>query len=272
MPPFSEIYGGAQQYQTQLHDFPRKEGFVPISTASIQPEVESESSISRGTLEQFLETAERRRPQLLRIASRMTDQHADAEDILQDALMNAYRALPKFRGESKMSTWLSAIVQNTAREHFRGRRRRIFVSIDHFCDSENGAIEFDLPDLAMNPEETCAHSELNRVLHAEIDRLSSVCRRSVELCAIQEIPQSEAAVILNTSLATVKSGVFRGKRVLRHLILTRMHGAGERATVAGRAHPQTGCTSRRKVQDGIRRWTHCLPARTSSNFLNSQLA
>lgn len=219
-----------------------------MSTTLIQAEVEAEASVSDGTLEQFLEAAERRRPQLLRIARRMTTQNEDAEDILQDALMKAYKALAKFRGESKMSTWLSAIVQNTAREHLRNRKGRVFVSIEYFCDSENGIVEIDLPDQAMNPEESCARTELHRVLHAEIEKLSFVCRRSIELCALQETPQSEAAVILNTSTATVKSGVFRGKRILNRFMASSLHNAEKRVNATGHGLPQSSLHSRQPIR------------------------
>ena len=75
-------------------------------------------------VQEFLETAERRRPQLLRMARRLTQSNEDAEDIVQEAFMKAYKALARFRGESQMSSWLGAIVQNTAHEHLRNRRGR----------------------------------------------------------------------------------------------------------------------------------------------------
>ena len=201
----------------------------------MEAEVESESSVRDGLLAEFLATAQQRRPQLLRIAQRMTMHTEDAEDVLQEAMMKAFRALPKFRGEAKMSTWLNAIVQNTALEHLRSRPNKVFLSIDCLCHTENGAVEFDLPDLELNPEERCSREELNRMLRAEINRLSFACRRPIELCALNETPQIEAARMLNTSIATVKSGVFRGKRILNRMIERRMQPPRRREGGANRS-------------------------------------
>src|SRR6516165_75791 len=104
-----------------------------LSTA----ELESEAPMCDGRLREFLETAERRRPQLLRMARRLTQCHEDAEDILQESFMKAFKALARFRGESQMSSWLGAIVQNTAHEHLRSRRNRVFVSIEYLCKQDN---------------------------------------------------------------------------------------------------------------------------------------
>ena len=99
---------------------------MPIALSAM--EVETNTKMPEGRIQEFLETAERRRPQLLRMARRLTNSNEDAEDIVQEALMKAYKALEKFRGESQMSSWLGAIVQNTAHEHLRSRRNRVFVS------------------------------------------------------------------------------------------------------------------------------------------------
>ncbi|HUN83546.1 MAG TPA: RNA polymerase sigma factor [Terracidiphilus sp.] len=219
-----------------------------------QTEVESETSMGDGMLGQFLETVQQRRPQLLRTARRMTMHPEDAEDVLQEALMKAYRALPRFRGDSKMSTWLSAIVQNTAMEHLRSRRSRLFVSIDSFNRSESGAVEFDLPDHGLTPEESCAQGELHRMLYVEVGRLSFSSRRAIELCALNETSQAEAARMLNTSISSVKAGVFRGKRILTCLIEERMNPPrrqslprADKGTAHGPASPPTSCRRKERI-------------------------
>lgn len=193
---------------------------MPIAINAM--EVESDVPARDGRVREFLETAERRRPQLLRMARRLTQTQEDAEDVLQEAFMKAFKALAKFRGESQMSSWLGAIVQNTAHEHLRSRRNRVFVSIEYLCKKDNEVVELDLPDPGKNPEENWQGKEMEQILREEVSKLSFVCRRAIELCVLDELPHFMAASALNLSTATMKSRVFRGKRVLSRMVSRRL--------------------------------------------------
>lgn len=198
---------------------------MPIALSAMEVEMDApilDGQVSDGRIREFLETAERRRPQLLRMARRLSNSNEDAEDILQEAFMKAYKALAKFRGESQMSSWLGAIVQNTAHEHLRSRRNRVFVSIEYLNRQDNEVVEIDLPDPSKNPEETCQSKEMESILREEVGKLGLVCRRAIELCMLEERPQLEAADSLRLSVATMKSRVFRGKRLLGHAVSRRL--------------------------------------------------
>jgi RNA polymerase sigma-70 factor (ECF subfamily) len=199
---------------------------MPIALSAM--EMETDTPMLEGRIREFLETAERRRPQLLRMARRLANSNEDAEDILQEAFMKAFKALAKFRGESQMSSWLGAIVQNTAHEHLRSRRNRVFVSIEYLSKQDNEVVEIDLPDPGKNPEETWQSKEMENILREEVGKLGHVCRRAIELCVLDEHPQLAAASSLNLSVATMKSRVFRGKRILSRTVSRRLgarHGA-----------------------------------------------
>jgi RNA polymerase sigma-70 factor (ECF subfamily) len=207
---------------------------MPIALSAMEEEMDAPTR--EGRLTEFLDTAERRRPQLLRMARRLTNSNEDAEDIVQEAFMKAYKALAKFRGESQMSSWLGAIVQNTAHEHLRSRRNRVFVSIEYLNKQDNEVVEIDLPDPGKNPEETWQTREMEDILREEVGKLGMICRRAIEICVLDESPQQEAARALNLSVATMKSRVFRGKRILGRTLSRRLasrHGAvtmtGDRA-------------------------------------------
>jgi len=193
---------------------------MPIALSAM--EVEMDEPLRESRLSEFLDTAERRRPQLLRMARRLTNSNEDAEDIVQEAFMKAYKALAKFRGESQMSSWLGAIVQNTAHEHLRSRRNRVFVSIEYMSKDDNEIIEINLPDPGRNPEETWEGRELENILRDEVSRMSQVCRRAIEMCVLDEAPQLDVANSLNLSVATMKSRVFRGKRILARSLTRRL--------------------------------------------------
>jgi RNA polymerase sigma-70 factor (ECF subfamily) len=204
--------------------------YMPIALSAM--EVETNAPMCEGRIREFLETAERRRPQLLRMARRLSNSNEDAEDIVQEALMKAYKALAKFRGESQMSSWLGAIVQNTAHEHLRSRRNRVFVSIEYLSKQDHEVVEIDLPDPGKNPEETWQSREMEGILREEVSKLGMVCRRAIELCVLDENPQLAAAQSLNLSVATMKSRVFRGKRILERTVSRRL-GAQHAAMALG---------------------------------------
>jgi RNA polymerase sigma-70 factor (ECF subfamily) len=193
---------------------------MPIALSAM--EVDRETPLGDGRLQEFLETAERRRPQLLRMARRLAQCNEDAEDILQEAFMKAFKALARFRGESQMSSWLGAIVQNTAHEHLRSRRGRVFVSIEYMSKEDNELVEIGLPDPGKNPEETWESREMENILREEVSKLSFVCRRAIEMCALDEQPQLDVAESVNLSVATMKSRVFRGKRILARSLERRL--------------------------------------------------
>ena len=193
---------------------------MPIALSAIESEIQS--PLPEPRIQEFLETAERRRPQLLRMARRLTQTNEDAEDILQEAFMKAFKALARFRGESQMSSWLGSIVQNTAHEHLRSRRGRVFLSIEYLSKDDGDVVEINFPDSRKNPEETWESREIENILREEVGKLSFVCRRALEVCALDEEPQAEAARALNLSVATMKSRVFRGKRLLARSLSRRM--------------------------------------------------
>jgi RNA polymerase sigma-70 factor, ECF subfamily len=214
-------------------EMPTRQERVHMPIALSAMEVESDAPMRDGKILEFLETAERRRPQLLRMARRLTNSNEDAEDVVQEAFMKAFKALAKFRGESQMSSWLGAIVQNTAHEHLRSRRNRVFVSIEYLSREDNEVVEIDLPDPGKNPEETCQTREMEKILREEVSKLGIVCRRAIELCALDERPQHAAAESLNLNVATMKSRVFRGKRILGRAISRRLGARDHNVAMLG---------------------------------------
>jgi RNA polymerase sigma-70 factor (ECF subfamily) len=182
---------------------------------------EEDMQVPNAALAMFLRTTEERRSQFLQVARRITNGSEDAEDILQDAFVKAYKALPDFRGDSTMATWLTAIVRNTALEYLRKRRGRFFVSIEFLAKGESETIAMDFPDTRLNPEENCGRREIEELVRGEVSRLSMNCRHVIERCVFEEMPQSDVAHALHIDLATVKSRVFRAKRMLRRAMSAR---------------------------------------------------
>jgi RNA polymerase sigma-70 factor (ECF subfamily) len=178
--------------------------------------------VSGDTLDIFVEAAKQQRAQLLWLAQRVTPHREEAEDIVQEALMKAFRNLEQFRGEAQMSTWLRAIVQNTARDWLRNRKGRVYLSLEQTHPAEGGSLLFDFPHPAENPEERCAREEVEWLLRSEIDKMSSVSRRAIQLCVLEELSHHAAASALNINVITVKSRVYSGKQRLKQAVCTHM--------------------------------------------------
>ncbi len=186
---------------------------MTVSANLESPDHEIDWIHSDTKVKDFVEAAQQRRAHLVRLARRVTPCNEEAEDIVQEALLRAFRNLPHFRGEARMSTWLQAIVQNAAREWLRQRKNIILLPIERQGDADTGPIEF--PDPGRTPEESCQQAEMRHMLRNEMEKLSAGCRRAVELCIFEEASQRTAAQEMKVSVVAVKARIFTAKRLLR---------------------------------------------------------
>jgi RNA polymerase sigma-70 factor (ECF subfamily) len=155
---------------------------------------------------------------------------ADAEDALQDAYLLAYRALPDFRGESALGTWLTRIVMNAAlmRHRKAGRLAEVIgLKADLPLDQE-GAAE-PPPDPAGQPEHSALRAEARRLIEAKIDELPEAFRTVFMLRALEELNVEETAATLGIPEATVRSRYFRARALLRAALASEIEGAFEEA-------------------------------------------
>jgi RNA polymerase sigma-70 factor (ECF subfamily) len=119
---------------------------------------------------------------LHRRAYRFLGNTADAEDAVQDALLSAYKHLSEFRGESQMSTWLTAIVCNSARMRLRRRSRRQHLSLDdRIGEQKQYSVSERLTYQGPSPEDACRGSELATRVVALLPHLSPSLRNAFEL-------------------------------------------------------------------------------------------
>jgi RNA polymerase sigma-70 factor, ECF subfamily len=154
-------------------------------------------------------------PSLYRGAYRLLGNAADAEDAVQDALLAAYTHLHQFRAQSKMSTWLGAIVHNSARMQLRRRLRHVHVSLDEPIGEAEEHYAMQLTDRGPSPEDDCQNTELNRRLTLFQSRLTPTLRKTFQLRVIDGLSVREAAQILGVPLGTVKAQSARARKKLR---------------------------------------------------------
>ena len=143
---------------------------------------------------------------------------ADAEDAVQEALLSAYKHIDQYRGEAQMSTWLTAIVSNSARMQLRKRTRHIHVSLDEPVGEEEQTMSDQLPDARPTPEDECQNSELRERLTHLATQLSPSLRKAFQLRDLEGLSTREAANLLGVADGTVKVQLARARAKLRRLL------------------------------------------------------
>jgi RNA polymerase sigma-70 factor, ECF subfamily len=160
-----------------------------------------------------------RLPSLTRIAARVVGNPADAEDAVQDAFLSAYTHLGQFKGQAKMSTWLTTIVINAARMKVRARPRQVHIPLDREDrEQDYPPLSEALPDRRPSPEELCRIWELAERLAEASTQLSPILRRTFQLSAVDGLSTRETAQALGIPHGTVKARVARARKKLKQLL------------------------------------------------------
>jgi RNA polymerase sigma-70 factor (ECF subfamily) len=153
-----------------------------------------------------------RLPSFYRCAFRLLGNAADAEDAVQDALLAAYKHINQFRGQSQISTWLTAIVRNCALMQLRKRSRQIHFPLDEPTAEEQPRSQWErLADERPSPEEEFRNSELTARLRKCIALLSPTLRRTFQLRVMDGRSIFETARILGVPHGTVKAQLARAR-------------------------------------------------------------
>jgi RNA polymerase sigma-70 factor (ECF subfamily) len=184
---------------------------------------ESEQHLDDGIFDKESEKLQdvftRSMPSLYRRAYRYLGNAADAEDAVQDALLSACRHLDQFKGQSKMSTWLTTIVINSALTQLRRRPRHIHMSLDEqFGDEPGYCVSERLADRRPSPEDEYIESELHGHLMQYVEELPPSLARAFRLRDLDGMTTSEAAHVLGVANVTVKAQVSRARTRLRRLV------------------------------------------------------
>jgi RNA polymerase sigma factor (sigma-70 family) len=173
---------------------------------------------------------------LFRAARAILRDDADAEDALQEAYLAAYRHLAEFRGDARLSTWLTRIVINQALGRLRARRRDNVVELHDDTPDDVAAAQGEAMEDAHagSPEAGAMRSQLRRLLERKIDELPLAFRTAFMLREVEEMTIEETAECLAIPAATVRTRVFRARAMLRASLAEEMDVAtGEVFAFAG---------------------------------------
>jgi RNA polymerase sigma-70 factor (ECF subfamily) len=168
---------------------------------------------------------------LYRTARSILKNDAEAEDVLQDAYLLAFRGMSKFRGESSLSTWLTRIVINEAIARSRKDARRAeIIELGSAPQSDNEVAEMHMREATIEaPEQAALRAEARRLLEKKIDGLPDAFRTVFMLRALEEMTVEETAACLNIPEATVRTRYFRAKGMLREALSREIDYAFEEA-------------------------------------------
>lgn len=165
---------------------------------------------------------------IYRLAIKMVNNPQDAEDILQETFIKAYRHLKNFDGRSSLSTWLYRIATNEALMFLR-RQKPDTVSVDESLDTGEGEVEpLQIIDWSSLPEEELMSAEAQVYLDKAVDKLSPSLRVVFVLRDIQGLSTRETAEVLDISETAVKTRLSRARLQLREE-LTSYYGERLRA-------------------------------------------
>lgn len=185
-------------------------------------DVEIARRIAAGDEDAFHLLMRRYNQTLYRTARSILKDDAEAEDAVQESYLLAYRAIGSFRGDAKLSTWLTRIVVNEAIARSRKRSRTAeIIRLDSDRNAEREAEDHDArkedmrEDTSEQPEASALRAETRRLLEKKIDELPDVFRTVFMLRAVEEMSAEETALVLGIPDATVRTRFFRAKGLLR---------------------------------------------------------
>jgi len=173
----------------------------------------------RGETRAFDDLVERYHRRVYAVALRMTGNPEDARDVCQDVFISAMRALRRFRGDAKLSTWFHRVAINASTDHLRKQRRHIGPGLD------------DVPERADDepgPPERAEDASRAVAVHEALGDISDEHRAVLVLHDLQGLDYGEVADVLGVPVGTVKSRIHRARselaRRLGHLRETEPQG------------------------------------------------
>lgn len=152
------------------------------------------------------------------LALRVTGEHADAEEVLQDVFWKVLQHIDSFRGESKLSSWIYRITANTALEKVRKRPKTQDLPLAEELGpamTQDGRIAEPVMDWTQLPHEELEQKELAQRLEVAIAQLPPDYRTVFVLRDVEGLSTEEAAEVLDLSVAALKTRLHRARLFLR---------------------------------------------------------
>lgn len=148
-----------------------------------------------------------------KLVSRFVHNHEEAEDVVQEAFIKAYRAIGNFRGESQFYTWLYRIAVNTAKNYLVSRNRRPPASDLDAEEAETMSVGARMSDIA-TPERNMLADEIASTLRRVIEELPEDLRTALTLREFEGLSYDDIANAMGCPVGTVRSRIFRAREAI----------------------------------------------------------
>jgi len=183
--------------------------------------------VQAGELDAFYELARPYERAVFLSSLAILKNEADAEEVAQEAILKAFKYLPRFRQEAKFSTWLIQIAINEAKMKLRKDRRHLYDSIEAGQLSDDGDyIPKDFADWREIPSEALERKELREALTKALNSLPEKYRMVLMLRDVQHLSVAETAQVLGISDANVKTRLLRARLQMRDALAPAAQGYG----------------------------------------------
>src|SRR4051812_37904273 len=167
-----------------------------------------------GNSDAFRMIMQRHNRRLYRVARGVTGNDIEAEDVVQESYLRAFTHLDTFRGEARLSTWLTRIVLNEALGRVRRRREILDLStLERIDDGRAQILMFQQPLPSQDPEAEAGRAQLRRLVEQALDDLPEAFRSVFVMREIEEMSIEETASHLGIRPETVKTRLHRARRL-----------------------------------------------------------
>jgi RNA polymerase sigma-70 factor (ECF subfamily) len=149
-----------------------------------------------------------------RLLSRFIRNPTEVEDVVQEAFIKAYRALPSFRGESAFYTWLYRIGINAAKNYLVSEGRRPPTTTEFDSEEAEGFEEADQLRNINTPENELMSKQVAETVNKAMDSLPEELKIAITLREIEGLSYEEIANMMNCPIGTVRSRIFRARETI----------------------------------------------------------
>src|SRR5687768_14744952 len=156
--------------------------------------------------------------QAYNIAYRLTGNHADAEDLTQEAFLRAYRFFDRYNRSMPFENWLYRIISNVFIDEMRKRPKAKTHSLDQplVNTSSESEVRLEIPDQTSDPECMMLQVELDAPLQEALSTLPPDFRKTVILADVEGMSYEDISETMGCSLGTVRSRLHRGRKIMRN--------------------------------------------------------
>ena len=176
--------------------------------------------VRSGNSRAYAVLVDRHKDRAMTLAVRLLGTKEEAEEMVQDAFLKAYKSLDQFRGDAKFSTWLYRILYNLCMTRVTRRKGKM----DHFDAEDDIARAATVGDDEVSIQERMEHEELRDLVTSEIENLPGKLKTVIILFYVQEMSYEEMSTVMNMPLGSVKTYLHRGRNLLRQRLLGQLKG------------------------------------------------